>query len=408
MEISDPWGASGTTSPIFLNCPNHYALQCASPAGNIRATRDKFWFRSYALYAQGTYDLSEQLSVTAGIRYTWDSSRQRNSTLAIVFPQPFTPLYTCANTPRIFNPDGSPVITGPFDFAPCQLEFRAKSNKPTWVIDLEYKPNNDTMLYAKWARGYRKGGVAILNPFFETWDPEKVDLFEVGAKFGFSGAVSGYFNVSAFYNDFSNQQIQAAIVSANPARFVGGSAVLNAGKSRIWGVEADASITPFEGSRLDAGYAYLNTKIKELVVPPIPVEARPLVAFLAPSASEDGDLAYSPKHRLTVTGTYTLPLDESIGEISLGATFTYTSSQVATAITAPQFQPLSSRSLLNLNASWNNIMSQPIDLSFFMTNVTNKKYVLSLSQAWGSLGFESVVPNEPRMWGIRLKYRFGE
>jgi iron complex outermembrane receptor protein len=407
LEISDPLGTSGTTSPIFLNCPNHYALQCAGQ-GNIRDTYDKFWFRSYALYAQGTYKLSEQLSLTAGARYTWDSSRQTNSTLAIAFPTPFVPLYTCANTARATNPDGSPIVLSSRDPARCLLEFKTKSNKPTWLVNLEYKPNQSMLFYAKWARGYRKGGVAILNPFFETWKPEEVDLYELGAKLGFSGAVSGYFNVAGFYNDFSNQQIQASIQSANPARFVGGSAVLNAGKSRIWGIEADASVALFEGLRLDAGYAYLNTQLQQLTVPSIPPEARSLVAALIPSATVGSELSYSPKHRLTASVNYTLPLDDSIGKITFGGTYTYTSRQVATAATAPQFIPLSSRSLLNLNASWNDLLGQPVDLSFFMTNVTNKKYVLSVSQTWNTLGFESVVPNEPRMWGFRLKYRFGD
>jgi len=406
MEVSDPIGTSGTTSPIFLNCPNHYALQCAGQ-GNIRATYDKFWFRSYALYAQGTYKLTPQLSITAGARYTWDSTRQTNSTVAITFPTPFVPLYSCANTARVANANGSPVILPSLDPSRCLLEFKTRSKKPTWLIDLEYKPTEDMLLYAKWARGYRKGGVAILNPFFETWQPEKVDLYEIGAKLGFSGDLTGYFNVAGFYNDFSNQQIQAAIQSANPARFVGGSAVLNAGKSRIWGIEADASLTPFEGLRLDAGYAYLDTKLKQLTVPAIPAEASSLVAALIPSASPGSELAYSPKHRLTVSANYTLPLDDSIGQITFGGTFTYTSKQVATISTAPQFLPLTSRSLLNLNASWNNLLGQPVDLSFFMTNATNKKYILSVSQTWNTLGFESVIPNEPRMWGFRLKYRFG-
>ncbi len=407
MEISNPWGTSGTTSPIFLNCVDQYALQCAGQ-GNIRATADKFWFRSYALYAQGTYSLTDKLSLTAGMRYTWDSTRQTNSTLAITFPSPFVPQFTCANTARLAKPDGTPIVTGAFDYAPCLLEFKAKSSKPTWLIDLEYKPSEDMMVYAKWARGYRKGGVAILNPYFETWEPEKVDLYEVGLKASFSGAVRGYFNIAAYYNDFRNQQIQGALQTANPARFVGGSAVLNAGKSRIWGIEADASLMPFQGMRIDAGYAYLNTRLVQLSIPAVPVAAQGLIAAVLPSATVGTDLAYSPRHRLTLSANYTLPLDEKVGRISFGGTFTYTSSQVATTATAPQFIPLSSRSLLNLNASWENMLGQPIDLSFFMTNVANKKYILSVSQTWNSLGFESVVPNEPRMWGFRLKYRFGE
>ena len=75
---------------------------------------------------------------------------------------------------------------------------------------------------------------------------------------------------------------------------------------------------------------------------------------------------------------------------------------------SPNFYKLKASDLVNLNASWDGILGTPIDLSFFMTNATNKKYILSVSQSWNSLGFESVIPNEPRMWGFRLKYRFGD
>lgn len=408
MEISNPVGTGGTYTPIFIYCADYFAYACAGQ-GYVRSTQDQFWFRSHALYGQATYNFTEQLSLTAGLRYTWDKTRQSNSIISILFPQPNVPLAICGNTARITNPDGSvPVFTTPTNFDPCRLEFSAKSSKPTWVIDLDYKPLPDVMLYAKWARGYRKGGVAALNPFFETWQPEKVDMFELGAKTSFHGAVSGYFNISAFYNDFRNQQIQTAMVTADPSRFVGGSAVLNAGRSRIMGIEVDASARLRQGLQIDVGYAYLDTKLKQLDVPSIPEEAQDLVAMLIPSAVEGGVLAYSPKHRLTVTGSYTLPLDESIGRIRFGATYTYTSSQVASNGTAPQFIPLTARKLLNLNASWDNVAGQPIDLAFFMTNATNRDYVLSVSQSWGALGFESVVPNEPRMWGLRLRYRFGE
>jgi len=405
MEISDPIGTAGTTSPIFLKCTNHYALQCAGN-GVVRAVRDKFWFRNYALYAQASYRLTDKLGITGGFRYTWDSSRQTDRTYSIAFPAPNVPFYFCGNTARFSNPDGSPIATSGLDPSKCGLEFKVKSSKPTWLLNVDYKPNEDLLLYAKWARGYRKGGVAALNPFFETWEPEKVDLYELGAKLSFSGALDGYFNVAAYYNDFQNQQIQAGMTAASP-RFAGGSAVINAGKSRIWGIEVDTSISPIDGLHVDAGYAYLNTKVLELTVPPVPIEAQSLVAGLVPSAITGGELAFSPKHRVTISANYTLPLDESIGEVTVGGTYTYTAKQVVTLATAPQFIPLKGGSLVNLNASWNSLLGTPLDLSFFMTNVANRKYIASVGGSWVSLGFENGVPGEPRMWGFRVKYHFG-
>jgi iron complex outermembrane receptor protein len=43
-----------------------------------------------------------------------------------------------------------------------------------------------------------------------------------------------------------------------------------------------------------------------------------------------------------------------------------------------------------------------------MTNVTNAKFPLAVVNAWRSYGYESAVLNEPRMFGFRLKYRFGQ
>ena len=48
----------------------------------------------------------------------------------------------------------------------------------------------------------------------------------------------------------------------------------------------------------------------------------------------------------------------------------------------------------------------PIDLTFFMTNVTNEHVILQINDNQ-LRGFISSTIGEPRMWGFRLKYRFG-
>ena len=49
----------------------------------------------------------------------------------------------------------------------------------------------------------------------------------------------------------------------------------------------------------------------------------------------------------------------------------------------------------------------PVDLAFFMTNVTNESRILFPTQSWNTFGGDGGHVNEPRMWGVRVKYRFG-
>ena len=64
--------------------------------------------------------------------------------------------------------------------------------------------------------------------------------------------------------------------------------------------------------------------------------------------------------------------------------------------------------MLNLNASWNSVMGMPVYLAFFMTNVTNEARIVFPTQSWATFGGDGGHVNEPRTWGFRLKYRFGD
>ena len=135
-------------------------------------------------------------------------------------------------------------------------------------------------------------------------------------------------------------------------------------------------------------------------------------------------LARSPKNRLTLTGTYTLPLDEKIGKISLGVTYTHTDKQVVTLATfdgsaaanvlysrntavGTDFRYAPATDLVNLNVNWEGVGGMPIDAAFFVTNLTNEVYAVDVGSSYNSAGFENQLMGAPRMWGMRLKYRFG-
>jgi iron complex outermembrane receptor protein len=410
LEISKPLSGGNTTfSQGGLYCADVTQLQCtpsvrAQAGPSLGLVQNLVEFRNIGFYAQGTYKLSDQFSVTGGIRYTIDRTIGSGGRVAVSYANPAAPRGVCA------HPAKATVLT--FNPLDCAVgRFVQKSKEPTWLIDLDYKPIPDVLIYAKWARGYRQGGVNPSNIGIETWTPEKVDTYEGGLKASFGGAVHGFVNLAAFYNDFRNQQLQAIAVGCSPAlcpgRPVGppgARVILNAGKSRIYGLEADASVTLLEGFRVDLGYAYLKTKLLSVTVPPLDPNG-PFFSITGPL--QGGPLPLSPKHRLTLTATYNLPVDESIGDVSISGTWTYTSKQVANDTIPPQFGILPSSNLFNANLNWNKVAGSPVDLAVFVTNLTNEKFPVNVAGNWNSTGFESIVPNVPRMWGVRLRYSFG-
>jgi iron complex outermembrane receptor protein len=199
--------------------------------------------------------------------------------------------------------------------------------------------------------------------------------------------------------------VNSVVAAAFPGIVPPAQPIVNAGQSRVWGIEVDASVSPFEGLRLDVGYAYLNTLLQSFTPPPLPI----YYVRLDPTADVGQALALSPKNRVTVTGTYTLPLPESVGKFSVGATFVHTDANRAVSPrTSPNFYLLKASNLLNLNADWRSVLESPVDLSFFMTNVTNQTHFVYPATALFTIGAEGGHVEPPRMWGFRLRYHFGE
>ena len=387
-----------------------------------------------AVYAQATYKLTPRLSLTGGFRYTWDKQSNTDDPRFVGYrvnadPTTLTPLggppvltTFCANTSLPAGPAG------------CFTSNSVKSSKPTWLIGLDWKPVDDVLLYGKYSRGYRAGGVKpdVIQTITSTttgvtsridnWQPEKVDAFELGLKSSFGGPFPGIFNLAGFYNNFSNQQIMLGL-SAIAAPVPGQSTIANVGKSRIYGLEANTSLNLFQGFVLTADYTYLNTKVETVgITPGVYVSGAGSLFFVQPLAVAGRPLTYSPKNKFTINGTYTLPLDPKLGMLSVGATFTHTDSQYGnfndTGTTSTIVQAngtlgnttadlglLQATNLLDFNASWKGLAGTPLDLTFFMTNVTGQKYYTGVPGLLG-LGFEVASVGAPRIWGFKAKVHF--
>jgi iron complex outermembrane receptor protein len=185
--------------------------------------------------------------------------------------------------------------------------------------------------------------------------------------------------------------------------------VVNAGKSRIYGIEVESSVELFRGFVASLSYSYLNTKIEQLVYPPFSDAIYQLNIATSPHVGDP--LSYAPKHKLSLSTNYTLPLDDAIGRVSLGATFTYIDPQVSSYSFRDAsgrlngLAYLGARQLLDLNVTWNDVAGRPVDLQLFANNVTEKHYTTYLLNV--DNGFYLSQLGLPRFYGVRLKYRFG-
>ena len=430
LEWSDPLQVIGNQSGSLVNCTNLGTYACYDPIGSaltavtdaqlgfaypvhvgaVNYTAGETWYRDKGIYAQSTYSLTDKLKLTGGLRGTWDDQRSTATRTTTQFDV-FAP-YTGPNTV---------VCTDPNEVPSCFQSLQKKSSAPTWLIDLDYKFTDDVMWYGKYARGYRAGGVFSNAPVdHRTFEPEKVDSYETGIKTSFAEPIHGLFNASVFYNNFSKQQLQLgfdqAVINGVPAPVSPTTAIINAGKSRIYGAEIEAQIRPFEGFTFDINYTYLNATLQSVnKISTVDPNYVPGVT----SMTKGDPLVLSPKNKYTAEADYTLPLPRSIGRVVVGATFTHTDKQltnydyldpaVVTLFNGQNNSYIQATNLLNLDLGWKSILGSSLDVNFFATNVTQQKYYTFIPGLGSAqLGLETAVLGVPRMYGVSVRYNFGK
>ena len=418
FESSSGIGNAGSATPANIHCDDVSTLDCydvlaqsrgVNTIGNVNWQVGQMDYRNLGLYAQSSYEVTEQLTATAGIRYTNDRAKSDTELALRRFPGPTsahpewdyrTPVVYCTNPA---SGHGFADIVSSVD--ECRVQFKKTSEAPTWTVGLDYKLSADAMVYGKYSRGYRQGSVQPYSAAgLNTYDPEQLDAYELGLKSSFTGAIRGSFNAAVFYNDFSDQQLAYGLGSSKGAP--GNSAIINAGQSSISGAEIDLTLIPSRDFRMQVSYAYIESKVEKLT-PPAAFDPDALYDQARPQTFEGDPLPYTNKHKLAASAEYTLPLSARIGKVALSATYTYQSGQF---IASPQVNPLHGTlpaySLVNTNLNWRAIAGSGFDASLFVTNLLDKEYRNGITNSWSSFGFEAEIPGEPRMYGGRLRYNF--
>ena len=209
--------------------------------------------KNYAAFGNLEYDLTRQLTLKAAARYT-------NSTIDSSICSSTTP------TGRVDTLLGAGLNGTCFTFAADftngpPIKGKLKEHNVSWRVGLDYKVNNDILLYANASRGYKAGSFPSLSvASYQGLLPvtqESVTAFEGGFKASLADR-KVQFNGAVFYYDYRDKQIRGKLVDTV---FGALDALINIPKSRIYGAEADITVRPVDGLTINAAVTYLDSKI---------------------------------------------------------------------------------------------------------------------------------------------------
>jgi len=193
----------------------------------------------YAAYINANYRFTDQLELTAGLRYTYDEKD-------ITF---FLP-----------NPTGFAGILDMTGQDPYQDKYDADDLTPK--LGLNYRISEDILLYASYAAGFKSGGfnVDFIQSLAELpYDTETADSYEIGMKSTWMDG-RARLNVALFdttFEDFQVQQFQR--ISDTVSRI----SISNAAEAVTQGVEVEFTLMPVEGLTLVANGAYIDAEFDD-------------------------------------------------------------------------------------------------------------------------------------------------
>ena len=215
-----------------------------------RSDSDEFRLKSYGIFGETYFEFNDRLKLTLGLRYNHDEKfvRARNLTLNVLTPIGAGNITQGINYGAV---DFDPSTAGIQNYAEADVTF----SKLTGRAVIDYRFDRDHLLYASYSRGYKSGGInPPLPPAFSvptTFAPESIDAFELGSKNTF-GNGQLRLNLTGFYYNYTNLQL---------SRIVARTAVNDNVNAHIYGVEAEAVLSPTPKFVVNINASYINTKV---------------------------------------------------------------------------------------------------------------------------------------------------
>jgi iron complex outermembrane recepter protein len=361
-----------------INTPGSPASELG---GVINYNNNIYQIQQYALFADGSYKITDTLKLEAGVRwYRYQSSQIENE--------------WGLNGPQVFPPTVLP-------------ETEASNTGFNPRINLSYSPSKDLTTYVSASKGFRPGGANQLLPSFcgaapLTFGPDSVWDYEVGEK---AKMFDNWLTINSDFYYIKWNGVQQA-----PLLACGFQYDTNAGDGRSYGPEIEISAklsnelsVTASGSYTDARLTHPNAAYTAFLTSPGGAQVSPGVPYCATAAGCTAPILNVPKSMGSFAATYSTEL---FGNYKL--TGRVSASYVGQTIDESYFYniqlggyTLANARLILARDRWS--------ASLFVDNLTNKVAAISANNTSFQYNIASLVrysTNQPRTYGTEINYRF--
>lgn len=321
--------------------------------------------QSYSVFGQVDFDLSETLTLVAGMRATLEE-KDYDFQVGFVLPSPVN-----------FKWD---TLTAPI------VDFSDDTSDTLWTgkIQLDWTPTDNLLIYGGVNRGVKAGsfnsGGSSIDPATIPYDKEVLTAYEIGFKSTIWGGTAR-FNGAVYYYDYKDYQA---------ARWLGFANLITNNDAQTKGIELELIASPTDNLDIMLTAGYFDATVEDVSINSTWVR--------------DVEPTFAPDTTLSGLVRYRLPMEILGGSLSLQADVSY-QSETFHNLTNFDSTRMDSYTIGNLRAGWES-GDGAWQADLFVKNVSDERYTtvgFDLSQVCGC---NEEAQGRPRWWGASVRYLF--
>lgn len=319
--------------------------------------------KSMAAFGQADWSLTDELVLTAGVRYSHDKK-------------------DLASPLVLFIRNGVTLLPG----GPGGDQ-SASFDAFTYRAALDYQLTPDAMLYASYSRGYKTGGFNPGDAVHPIYEPEYVNSFELGMKSDWF-ADRLQLNANAYYYDYKDKQDGITLINVALA-YIGNAASLKAK-----GFELELLTEPVAGLQFNASASYIDAKYGTFVVLDTfrPVLGEIDIKGKTPPTTPDWKFGAGAQYKFTAG---------ALGELTARVDYSYSGAYNFTYFERPQDHNPAYH-IINARLGWRYGQHWAADL--YGQNLEDENVIYTLFPTADGRDIPRYLP--PRTYGLKVSYTF--
>ncbi|WP_108812143.1 TonB-dependent receptor domain-containing protein [Sphingorhabdus sp. Alg231-15] len=334
---------------------------------------------SVSIFGQTTFDVTDRLSLTGGLRYTWDEVTAEHR--GFLVPNFFDPA----------TPNGPEIDLVPFG------QFNDTFKAFSWRVAADYNFSDEILGFATVNRGFKSGGfnIGLITSLAERTqvEPEFLTAYELGVKATLFDR-RAQLNISAFYYDYTDLQVLSVNQQAGTVPTLG---LDNAADAEIMGLEFELFTRPTDTLDFGLNFGILDATFQNYrsgAIDPATGQPRDFSGNRLPGA---------PKFTLSTFVQNTFPVNDDL-DFTLRAEYNYTGKKFYSNSEEDVLSSREGYGLVNLRASLNST-DDAWQISAWARNVFGKDYLVDATDL-RDFGFIPLYYGERGTWGFDVTFRF--